>query len=145
MTSWIDHGDPEDQFRLPDGHRDRLAATIRAVAQWRREKAYAHRDDKMAHKRSMHSFIALKELAKYVETLPEDDPDLGTFRYSTPVDDSYRLSRGAWDRLSRFGMSHNVHGMDQRPGEAQMRNALRRAEGMEQQHRHLRRELDDPR
>ena len=25
---------------LPDGHRDRLVATIRAVAYWRREKAH---------------------------------------------------------------------------------------------------------
>jgi hypothetical protein len=123
-------------YALPEGHRDRLAATIQAVAQWRLDKAHEAEDvhgDKRALERSNRAFFALKNLRTFVLfSLAEDDPDLGTFRYSTPQGDRYRISPEAWDVLSRFLMARG--GLQQsggKPTEAQMRNVLRRAEGKE--------------
>jgi hypothetical protein len=45
---------------------------------------HQYRDDTITRKRSVRSYIALEALAKFVEALPDDDPDLSTFRQSAP-------------------------------------------------------------
>jgi hypothetical protein len=127
-------------YALPEGHRERLAATIQAVIDWRRDKAHEAEDayqDKWARERSNRAFFALKILRTFILlSLSEDDPDLSTFRYSTPQGDRYRICPEAWDSLSRFCMARgNLQESGGKPTEAQMRNVLRRAEGREQQAR----------
>lgn len=137
----------EQAYALPEGHRERLAATIQAVIDWRRNKAHEAEDayqDKWARERSNRAFFALKILRTFVLfSLSEDDPDLSTFRYSAPQGDRYRLCPEAWDVLSRFCMARgNLQRSGGKPTEAQMRNVLRRAEGKEQQARAEERKAD---
>lgn len=137
----------ERAYALPEGHRERLAATIQAVIDWRRDKAHEAEDayqDKWARRRSNRAFFALKILRTFVLfSLAEDDPDLGTFRHSAPVGNRYRICPEAWDLLSRFCMAPgNLQQSGGKPTEVQMRNVLRRAEGREQQARAEEREAD---
>jgi hypothetical protein len=90
------------------------------------------------------AFFALKVLRTFVLfSLPEDDSDLCTFRYSAPQGDRYRICPEAWDLLSRFCMARgNLQESSGKPTEAQMRNVLRRAEGREQQARAEERKAD---
>jgi hypothetical protein len=137
----------EQAYTLPPGHRERLAATIQAVAEWRREKAHEAQDayqDKWARERSNRAFFALKMLRTFVLfSLLEDDPDLSTFRYSAPQGDRYRICPEAWDLLSRFCMARgNLQESGGKPTEAQLRNVLRRAEGREQEARAEERKAD---
>jgi hypothetical protein len=127
-------------YTLPEGHRERLAATIQAAADWRRDKAHEAQDahqDKWARERSSRASFALKMLRTFVLfSLSDDDPDLRTFRYSAPEGDHYRLCPEAWYLLSRFCMARgNLMQSGGKPTEAQMRNILRRAEGREQEAR----------
>jgi hypothetical protein len=137
----------EQAYTLPAGHRERLAATIEAAADWRRDKAHEAQDayqDKRARERSNRAFFGLKMLRTFVLfSLPEDDPDLSTFRYSAPHGDRYRICPEAWDVLSRFCMARgNLQESGGKPTEAQMRNVLRRAEGREQEARAEERKAD---
>jgi hypothetical protein len=134
-------------MHFPQGHRDRLAATIQAVIDWRRDKAHEAEDayqDKWARERSNRAFFALKILRTFVLfSLNDDDPDLGTFRYSAPQGDRYRICPETWDLLSRFCMARgNLQTSGGKPTEARMRNVLRRAEGREQQARAEERKAD---
>jgi len=144
-----DHGDghsTKGAYALPEGHRERLVATVQAVIDWRREKAREAEDvhhDKWARERSNRAFFALKILRTFVSSLPDDDPDLGAFRHSPTQGDRYRICPEAWDLLSRFGMARgNLRMSGGKPTEAQMRNVLRRAEGQEQQARAEERQAD---
>lgn len=135
-------------YALPEGHRERLAATIQAIIDWRRDKAHEAEDahqDKWARERSNRAFFALKILRTFILfSLSEDDPDLGTFRHSAPQCDRYGICPEAWDLLSRFCMARgNLQESGGKPTEAQMRNVLRRAEGREQQARAEERKADD--
>lgn len=100
--------------------------------------------DKWARERSNRAFFALKMLRTFVLfSLPEDDPDLGTFRCSAPQGDRYRICPEALDLLSRFCMARgNLQESGGKPTEAQMRNVLRRAEGREQAARAEERKAD---
>jgi hypothetical protein len=133
------HDGPNEQW-LPAGHQERLAETLRAVANWRRHKAAEALDvyeNRQAFKRSKRASFALRTLTAFVRSLPDDDPDLGTFRHAARQGDRYQICPEAWELLSRFYMNRGVHSErdDAKPTEAQMRNVLRRAEGKEQEHR----------
>lgn len=123
-------------YALPQGHRERLAATIQAVVDWRRGKAHEAEDayqDKWARERSNRAFFALKILRTFVLfSLPDDDPDLGTFRYSAPQDDRYRICPETWDLLSRFCMARgNLQASGGKPtrGTDEKRPSTRRGQG----------------
>ena len=137
----------EQSYTLPAGHRERLAATIQAAADWRRDKAREAEDtyrDRRARERSNRACFALKMLRTFVLfSLPDDDPDLATFRSSNPQGDCYRICPEAWELLSRFCMARgSLHESGGKPTEAQMRNVLRRAEGREQEARAQERDVD---
>lgn len=137
----------QQRYALPDGHRQRLAATIAGVVQWRREKARealeVHRD-KRAGERSNRAAFALKVLHSFVVfSLPEHDPDLAAFSHSAHQGDHYQLCPEALELLSRFCMARgSLSQSGGKPTEAQMRNVLRRAEGMEQRARAEERSID---
>jgi hypothetical protein len=65
-----------DQWRLPDGRRPQLVATMRASARWRKQKADEFADVPLARRRSHRAMVAIFYAARFVENLPDDDRDL---------------------------------------------------------------------
>jgi hypothetical protein len=121
-------------------HRQHLAETLRAIAQWRWEQAEKYPDDPDAVRASRRAGYALKRLANFVLELPVDDRDLRALRRQ-PVrsDGRLQLGREAFKLLSRFGANYGAW-QDGVASEAQMRNVLRRADGAESQARGAARE-----
>jgi hypothetical protein len=121
-------------------HRQRLAETLRAIAQWRWEQAEKYPDDPDAVRASRRAGYALKRLANFVLELPIDDRDLRVLRLQ-PVrsDGTLKLGRASLKILSRFGANFGAW-QEGVASEAQMRNVLRRADGAESQARGAARE-----
>lgn len=123
-----------DQRRL-------LVETIRRAADWRRGKAREFEDDAQARKQNVRSKKALLMLANFVEALPDDDPDLDLYalRRVETRGDELDLTPDGIAMLSRFGLSKDSW-QASTPTENQMRNILRRVDGVEAQERRARKE-----
>lgn len=118
-----------------------LAATIRASAQWRRSKADEFREDENALRENSRAALALKTLANFVDGLPDKDLDLNLPALSRTEerDGCLVLTTEASVLLSRFGLGYGSwrHGA---PSESQMRNVLRRLDGIEARERKARKQ-----
>lgn len=126
--------------RAAPKQRRLLAATIRASAQWRRSKADEFRDDEDALRENSRAAIALKTLANFVDGLPDGDQDLNLPALSRTEDRDgcLVLTSDALVLLSRFGLSGSWRGGA--PSESQMRNILRRLDGIEARERKARKQ-----
>jgi hypothetical protein len=80
--------------------------------------------------------LALRALAKFVGGLPDDDPDLNLSALSRTDerDGCLALTMDAAVLLSRFGLDVRTW-RSGAPGESQMRNVLRRIDGIEARER----------
>ena len=119
-------------MRGPGEQREALVATIRAAADWRWRKAYEYAEDRCARKASLRARAALRILASFVEGMADDDPDLALHalgRVGT-IGDRLALAPAASTLLSRFGIG-KASWQEGEPTEAQMRNLLRRMDGIE--------------
>lgn len=118
-----------------------LAATVRASAQWRASKADQFRDDEDALRENSRAALALKTLANFVDRLPDNDKDLNLPALSRTEEQDGCLVLADEGRvlLSRFGLGYGSwrHGA---PGESQMRNMLRRLDGIEARERKARKQ-----
>lgn len=125
-------------MRTPAEQRLLLAETIRAIANWRAQKAYAF-DDDIGRKRSLRARQALRNLANFVEAMPDDDPDLNLHALRRTEEHGGRLSLtlDSLTLLSRFGLDRGAW-QTTKPTESQMRNILRRADGSEAKERRAR-------
>ncbi|MES1194166.1 MAG: hypothetical protein ABUM26_07560 [Solirubrobacterales bacterium] len=117
-----------------------LASTIRASAQWRRSKADEFAHDEDAVRENSRAAIALKTLANFVDGLPDGDQDLNLPALSRTEERGgcLVLSHEASVLLSRFGLGGGWRGG--KPSESQMRNMLRRLDGIEARERKARKE-----
>lgn len=90
----------------------------------------------------MRAATALRVLANFVETLPDDDLRLRCMGASRIHRDgeTYHLSREAPEILSRFGIGRDAWQSGGTLSEAQMTNILNRVEGAEARARHAMRE-----
>jgi hypothetical protein len=130
-----------DQPRSAADQRSVLAATIRHTANWRTSKADKFADDETARRRSLRAKSALRTLANFVEGLPDDDPELALHALSR-VDElggRLALTPDAFALLSRFGLGKGAW-QAPTPTERQMRNVLRRVDGIEARERRERKE-----
>jgi hypothetical protein len=116
-----------------------LVETIRASARWRRGKADEFRDDEGARRQSLRADVALRALASFVEKLPDSDPDLNLSALSRTDEREGRLvlTTDASVLLSRFGLDARAW-RSGAPTESQMRNMLRRIDGIEARERSAR-------
>lgn len=110
--------------------RDELAAIMRTTARWRHNVALRFADDRIARRRSYRAMVAIRIAANFVESLPEDDPDLAWLRH---VDGAALCDEGR-DILGRFGLDRGAWNQGA-PGEAQIRRLLRRLAGAEARER----------
>jgi hypothetical protein len=122
--------------RTPAQQRDLLVNTVRFVAEWRHEQAekydQAESADPYSKTRSLRAEAALRGLAEFVHGLDDDDPLL-KLRTLRKVEDSggkLILTPEGFDLLSRFRMSVSTR-IESDPTEAQMRNILKRLDGVE--------------
>ncbi len=129
-----------DQPRTLEDQRRLLAATVRNTAEWRGHKADEF-DDATARKRSLRAKQALRTLANFVEAMPDEDPDLGLYalRRVEERDGLLWLTPDGAALLSRFGLGKGAW-QSSTPSESQMRNVLRRIDGIEAQERRARKE-----
>lgn len=121
--------------------RHLLVATIRSTAQWRRRKADEFRDDEDALRHNSRAALALSTLANFVNKLPDSDPEL-KLNALTRIDvheGRLVLSPDAVVLLSRFGLGYGAW-KNGAPSEAQMRNVLRRLDGIEARERAARKQ-----
>lgn len=127
--------------RSPTDQRRLLATTIRAAADWRAQKADEFADDAIAHRRSLRAKQALRTLANFVEELADDDLDLNLHALSRVEvrEGRLQLTPDAGTLLSRFGLGKGSW-QASKPTESQMRNVLRRIDGIEAQERRARKE-----
>jgi hypothetical protein len=123
-----------DQRRL-------LVETIRASAQWRQGKAEQFRDDEDALRHNSRAALALKTLANFVNGLPDSDPELNLPALSRveKLDGRLALTEDASVLLSRFGLGYGAW-RSGAPNEKQMRNVLRRLDGIEARERKARKQ-----
>jgi hypothetical protein len=130
-----------DSAVRPVGEQRRLlVATIRATAQWRNDKAHEFEDSDV-RKQNFRARQALRTLANFVEGLPDDDLDLNLYalRRADARDGRLWLTPDGAALLSRFGLGRGAWQSSQ-PSESQMRNILRRVDGIEAQERHASKE-----
>lgn len=122
-----------------DPERSLLVRTIRDTAEWRKRKVEEFGDDVIARKRGLRAKQALGALANFVEAMPDDDPDLSLYALHRveEQDGKLVLTRDSLTLISRFGMDRGAW-QASRPTERQMRNVLRRVDGIEAQERHAR-------
>ena len=122
--------------RAASAQRRLLVETIRASAQWRRGKAEEFGDDKDARKHNGRAAAALQTLAKFVSGLADDDPELNlpALARTDERDGRLVLSTDASVLLSRFGLGQGSWKSGP-PDERQMRNVLRRLDGIEARER----------
>ncbi len=118
-----------DQRRL-------LVETIRSTAQWRRRKADEFGDDEDARRENARAAAALRTLANFVDALPDNDPDVNLHALcrTGERDGGLGLTHDTAVLLSRFGLSRGAW-QSASPGEEQMRNVLRRMDGIEARER----------
>jgi hypothetical protein len=118
-----------------------LVETIRASAQWRRGKADEFRDDEHARRQNLRADVALRALASFVDKLPDKDPDLNLSALSRTEEREGRLvlTTDASVLLSRFGLDARAW-RSGAPTESQMRNMLRRIDGIEARERSARKQ-----
>lgn len=119
-----------DQRRL-------LAETIRSAARWRRGKADEFGDDAEARRANVRAATALRVLANFVDGLADDDPDLHLYalcRTAERPGGVLDLTEDASVLLSRFGIKRGSW-QASTPTENQMRNVLRRLDGIEARER----------
>jgi hypothetical protein len=118
-----------------------LVETIRASAHWRQGKAEEFQDDDDARRHNARAALALRRLAKFVEGLPDNDQDLNLAALSRTEAREGRLtlSTDASVLLSRFGLGQGAWKSGP-PNESQMRNVLRRLDGIEARERRARKE-----
>ncbi len=130
--------------RTPADQRLLLAATIRSTAEWRGQKAREFGDDAIARKRSLRAKLALRTLANFVEAMPNDDPDLNlhALRRVDERKGELRLAPDSFFLLSRFSLDKGAW-QASKPSESQMRNILRRIDGIEARERHARKQRAD--
>jgi hypothetical protein len=121
-----------DQRRL-------LAETVRRSARWRGTKVAEHIDDPLATKRNRRAMLALRRLANFIDAMDDDDPDLALYalRRVEAAPEHLVLTSESLALLSRFGLSLGAW-HDGPASEAQMRNALRRLDGIEARDRRAR-------
>jgi hypothetical protein len=126
--------------RNAEDQRLLLVATIRDTAQWRGRTADEF-DDATARKGSLRAKQALRTLANFVEAMPDDDPDLNLYalRRVEERDGRLWLTPDGAALLSRFGLGKGAW-QSSTPSESQMRNVLRRIDGVEAQERRARKE-----
>lgn len=132
-----------EAVRTAADQRRLLVATIRSTADWRGRKADEF-DDEVARRRSLRAKQALRTLANFVDDLPDDDPELALYalRRVEEHDSRLGLSPDAAALLSRFGLGKGAW-QESKPTEKQMRNVLRRLDGIEASERRARRERAD--
>lgn len=125
--------------RAAPDQRRLLVETIRASAQWRRRKADEFRDDKDAWRQNSRAGLALRTLANFVDGLPDDDPELSLSALARidERDGCLALTADALVLLSRFGLGYGSWRAGS-PSENQMRNVLRRIDGIEARERSAR-------
>lgn len=130
-----------ESLRPASEQRALLAATIRHAARWRGDKVDEFDDDAIARKRSLRAKQALLTLANFVEVLPDDDPDLDLYalRRAEERDGRLQLALDSATLLSRFGIGKGAW-QASTPTEKQMRNVLRRMDGIEARERHARKQ-----
>lgn len=110
-----------------------LAETIRSTARWRRRKADEFGEDPEARRANTRAASALRTLANFVDGLPDDDPDIGLYALCRTRERSgggLDLAEEAYMHLSRFGLRRGSW-QGASPSESQMRNVLRRLDGIE--------------
>jgi hypothetical protein len=130
-----------DSVRPIADQRRLLVATIRGAADWRAGRADKFEHDRNAHRENVRAKTALRTLANFVEGLPDDDRDLDlhALRLADEHDGRLELTDDGMTLLSRFGINIGSWG-DTRPTESQMRNVLRRVDGIEAKERRARKE-----
>lgn len=130
-----------DPVRPIAEQRDLLAATIRRAAYWRRDKADEFDDNAPARKANLRAKAALLHLANFVEDLRDDDLDLRlhALHRLDEKDETLELTPDGIALLSRFGLSKDSW-QSSTPTENQMRNILRRVDGIEADERRARKE-----
>jgi hypothetical protein len=130
-----------DPLRSIADQRRLLVATIRNAADWRMGRADKFEHNKHAHGENGRAKTALRTLANFVEGLPDDDRDLNlhALRRADERDDQLQLTDDGMTLLSRFGINRGSW-QDTRPTESQMRNVLRRVDGIEAQERSARKQ-----
>jgi hypothetical protein len=130
-----------DPVRPIADQRRLLLATIRSAAYWRRDKADEFDENAAARKANLRAKAALLHLANFVEELPDDDLDLHlhALHRLDEHDGTLRLTPDGIALLSRFGMSKDAW-QSSTPTENQMRNVLRRVDGVEAKERRARKE-----
>lgn len=128
-----------DSVRTSAEQRGLLVTTIRSTAEWRGQKADEFGNDAMARKENLRAKQALRALANFVEAMLDDDPDLHLYalRRADERGGRLRLVPDSVFLLSRFGLGKGAW-QASRPTENQMRNILRRVDGIEAQERHAR-------
>ncbi len=128
-----------DSVRTSADQRRLLVATIREVADWRGQKAYEFNDDHVARMRGLRAKYALRRLANFVEEMPDDDRDLNLHALcrASECGGRFKLTPDSFHLLSRFGLDKGAWQFT-KPVESQMRNVLRRVDGIEARERHAR-------
>jgi hypothetical protein len=118
-----------------------LVETIRASAQWRGRKADEFADDKDARRENSRAALALRRLANFVDGLPANDPELNlpALARTEARDGRLVLATEASVLLSRFGLGYGSWKSGP-PDESQMRNVLRRLDGIEARERAARKQ-----
>ena len=128
-----------DSVRTSADQRRLLVATIRGVADWRGQKASEFNDDHVARMRGLRAKYALLRLANFVEEMPDDDRDLNLYAlcHASERGGRLKLTPDSFRLLSRFGLDKGAW-QHTKPVESQMRNVLRRVDGIEARERHAR-------
>jgi hypothetical protein len=128
-----------DSGRTSAEQRGLLVTTIRGTAEWRGQKADEFGNDAMARKENLRAKQALRALANFVDAMQDDDPDLHLYALcrADEREGRLRLVPDSVFLLSRFGLGKGAW-QASRPTESQMRNVLRRMDGIEARERHAR-------
>ncbi len=124
-----------------EADRKRLAHTIDSIAMWRKQMASDYADDWRARRANNRVHHALRQLTRFIYSLPADDRDLRNLR-SAPI----WQRAGGWEALhlddatiallGRFWINQGAsNGRNPQPTEVQMRRMLRQADGSEQRRR----------
>jgi hypothetical protein len=130
-----------EEKRTAADQRRLLVETIRATGRWRRSKADEFRSDDHAQRQNRRAAVALRTLANFIDGLPDDDLDLSLEALSRTqeINGRLELAEDASVLLSRFGLDYGAW-QSESPSEKQMRNVLRRIDGIEARERRARRE-----
>lgn len=135
----MDENQTMDSVRTSADQRRLLVLTIRNTAEWRGQKADEFEGDAIARKQNLRAKQALRALANFVEVMPDEDPDLNlhALRRASGHGGRLSLTLDSVYLLSRFGLDKGAW-QSSRPTENQMRNILRRIDGIEARERHAR-------